>query len=185
MPDRYVGIDLAGNPKNETGFCVLEIDGDKKSVSTCILRSDSDIIDRVRKADPTIIAIDAPLTYAGVNRRCDIDLSSYGALPVTLRGMEVLALRGTAFAKELSLLKYKTIEVYSTASAKILGLYSQNEMESYKNLLSAGLDGDVQRRLLTKDEMDAVYAALTAYLYATGATEKVGDSAGEIVIPKV
>jgi predicted nuclease with RNAse H fold len=185
MPDKYVGIDLAGNPGNETGFCVLEIEGDKKSVSTCILHSDSDILDRIKKVSPPLIAIDAPLTYAGVNRRCDADLSSYGALPVTLRGMEVLGLRGTALAKEISDLKYKTIEVYSTASAKILGLYGRNEMEAYKNLLSAGLDGVVQKRMLTKDEMDAVYAALTAYLHATGATEKVGDPSGEIVIPKV
>jgi predicted nuclease with RNAse H fold len=104
---KFIGIDLAGNPKNETGFCILEIAGEKKTVSTSILRSDLDIIEKIRKTNPEIIALDAPLTYEGINRRCDEELSSYGALPVTLRGMEVLAKRGTNLALQLRSENYK------------------------------------------------------------------------------
>jgi predicted nuclease with RNAse H fold len=52
-------------------------------------------------------------------------------------------------------------------------------------LLSIGLCGDLERRILSRDEIDAIFAALTAYLYTTGSTEEAGDESGRIVIPKV
>ena len=106
---KIVGIDLAGNPKNETGFCVLEANHDK-FVSTEILYSDSEIINKLKEVNPEIIAIDAPLTFSGNNRRCDDLLREYGSLPVTLRGMVILANRGSELAKNLSK-KFKLIEV--------------------------------------------------------------------------
>ncbi|MFZ2456580.1 MAG: DUF429 domain-containing protein [Candidatus Altiarchaeia archaeon] len=182
---RFIGIDLAGSPKNDTGFCVLEVTGKDKILSVTLLHSDSEILEKIKKASPDLIAIDAPLTYAGVNRECDSILSSYGALPVTLRGMEVLARRGTNLAAELRKTGSKYIEVYSKASGKILGLYDVEESSVQRMLLSIGLCGDLERRILSRDEIDAVFAALTAYLHTTGATEEAGDEGGKIVIPKV
>jgi len=81
---KLIGIDLAGNPKNDTGFCVLEIKDNKKIVTTSLLNSDSEIMEKIKEVNPNLIAIDAPLTFSGVNRKCDDELHNYGALPVTL-----------------------------------------------------------------------------------------------------
>ncbi|HIE34542.1 MAG TPA: DUF429 domain-containing protein [Candidatus Altiarchaeales archaeon] len=181
----FVGIDLAGNPKNETGFCTLEIKGDKKSVSTTLLYSDSEILEKINSVEPEIIAIDAPLTFDGSNRRCDDELREYGALPVTLRGMEMLAIRGLRITDKIRKLNFRVIEVFSTATAKILGLYSKNEKEMQKRLIDSGISGDIDRRFLTKDEIDAIFAAITAYLYTSGSTDSVGDDNSKIIIPRV
>jgi len=182
---RFIGIDLAGSPKNDTGFCVLEVTGKDKIIAVTLLHSDSEIIEKIRKTSPDLIAIDAPLTYAGINRECDSILSPYGALPVTLRGMEVLAKRGTTLAAELRKTGCKYIEVYAKASGKILGLYDEEESSVQRMLLAIGLCGDLERRILSRDEIDAIFAALTAYLYTTGSTEEAGDESGKIILPKV
>lgn len=182
---KVVGIDLAGNPKNDTGFCILEVKDDKKIVKTSLLHSDSEIIDKIKEVNPELIAIDAPLTFSGINRKCDDELQSYGTLPVTLRGMEILAKRGTELAKELRKLKFRVIEIFATASAKILGFYDQNEKNMQNNLMNSDLEGDIQRRILTRDEIDAIFSALTGYLHLNGSTKEIGDENGKIVVPKV
>jgi predicted nuclease with RNAse H fold len=182
---RFIGIDLAGSPKNDTGFCVLEVTGEDKVLAVTLLHSDTEILEKISKASPDLIAIDAPLTYEGINRECDSILSPYGALPVTLRGMEVLARRGTNLAAEVRKTGCKYLEVYSKATGKILGFHDPDESVMQRKLLAVGLRGDLERRILSRDEIDALFAALTAYLHAIGATEEVGDEKGKIVIPKV
>lgn len=181
----FIGIDLAGNPKNKTGYCLLQISEEKKKASTLLLHSDSEIINRIKKDKAEIIAIDAPLTYTGVNRKCDEELRIYGALPVTLRGMEILAKRGTNLACELKREGYNVIEVYATASTKILGLYDPDEKTMQKKYLEANLSGDLEQRILVKDELDAISCALTAYLHSVGATTYVGEAEQKIIIPKI
>lgn len=182
---RFIGIDLAGSPKNDTGFCVLEVNGEEKTLSTFLLHSDPEILEKIKKFPPENIAIDAPLTFAGVNRECDMLLSEYGALPVTLRGMEVLARRGANLGSEIKKAGYNCIEVYAKATGKILGFYDPDEKNSQKKLLAAGLRGDLEKRMLRRDEIDAIYAAITAYLYSTGSVEEVGNDLGKIILPKI
>lgn len=183
---KFVGIDLAGSPKNFTGFCLLEVEKNRKIAHTKLLHSDNEIVEKIEKLNPELIAIDAPLIYSGVDRKCDDLLKKYGALPVTLRGMEVLALRGSKLANELKKKNFKFIEIFATASAKILGFYAETEREMQKNLINSDLKGDVEKRFLCKDELDAIFAAITAYLHFSNSTELVGDDdSGMIVIPKV
>lgn len=182
---KIVGIDLAGNPRNDTGFCILTADGNVKEVSSELSHSDEEIIAKVEKINPELIAIDAPLIYSGENRKCDDILGEYGALPVTLRGMEILAIRGTELAKKLKSKNFKVIEIFATASAKILGFYAATEKEMQRQLLNAKIKGDVEKRFLNKDELDAIFAAITGYLYLNNSTESIGDEEGTIVIPKV
>ncbi len=182
---RFIGIDLAGSPKNDTGFCLLEVTGEEKKLSVTLLHSDSEILEKIRKNDPDLTAIDAPLTYEGMNRECDSILRDYGALPATLRGMEVLAKRGTRLASELNKVGCKYIEIYAKATGKILGFYDADDRAIQKKLLAAGLCGDLEKRMLTKDEIDAVFAALTAYLHYDGKSEEVGGATGKIIIPKI
>jgi len=186
---KIAGIDLAGSPGNETGLCILEInkkdENEEKFAVTKILHSDTEIIENLKKIDPDITAIDAPLKFSGVNRECDEELRKYGALPVTLRGMNVLAKRGKELAGELKKLNLNYIEIFSTASAKILGLYDKDVMKVQKGLIKFGIRGDTEKRILTKDETDAIFAALTGYLHLEGLTEEVGDDEGKIVVPRV
>ncbi|MEM7820274.1 MAG: DUF429 domain-containing protein, partial [Candidatus Aenigmatarchaeota archaeon] len=53
---RIVGIDLAGKPENDTGFCLLSDNG----AETKLLHTDTEILAAVEAAKPDIIAIDAP-----------------------------------------------------------------------------------------------------------------------------
>jgi len=179
---KVVGIDLAGNPKNPTGFCILSVGENKKIAMAKILRSDEEILGELKKSDAGLVAIDAPLTFKGENRMCDDELRIYGALPPTLRGMTKLAERGTKLAGKLKKLNFEVIEVFPTASAKILGFYDKKEIVMQKRLISAGIGG-LEDRILKKDELDAVFAALTVHLEK--GTEEVGDEEGVIIVPKV
>ncbi|MCX6695086.1 MAG: DUF429 domain-containing protein, partial [Candidatus Altiarchaeota archaeon] len=172
-------------PKNESGYCVLSVEDGVKSVETRILYSDEDILSEVMKTAPDLVAVDAPLIFSGVNRKCDELLHGYGALPVTLRGMEVLARRGSAFAVKLRGINVKFIEVFSTASAKILGVYSKNDFGMQKSMMSLGIRGSVSDRILSRDELDAVLAAVTGFLHLEKQTREVGDESGVIMIPEV
>jgi len=130
---RFIGIDLAGSPKNDTGFCVLDVCGEEKTISTSLLHTSEEILEKIKKSSPSIVAIDAPLTYTGINRECDRLLSEYGALPATLKGMEVLAKRGTTLRSEIQKAGYNCIEVYARATGEILGFHGPQEKTPRKN----------------------------------------------------
>ncbi|VVB51040.1 Uncharacterised protein [uncultured archaeon] len=183
---KVVGVDLAGSQRNDTGFCVLTVDeSDKKEVSVRLLKTDEEIIQHILEAQPQVIAIDSPLTYKGSIRRCDELLAGYGVLSPTLPGMEILAKRGTNLAEKLRQTA-EVIEISVKTSAKILGVAAdKNDLRYQKNLMNLNIGGDITTRFLTKDELDAIVAASTAFLYTTGSTEKVGDENGTIITPKV
>jgi len=185
MKVAVAGLDLAGSPKNESGYCLLSVEDGVKSVQTQVLYSDEEIFSELLKSSLDLVAVDAPLVYNGVNRRCDELLHGYGALPVTLRGMEFLARRGSGLAREFSRLNLRHIEVFSTASAKILGVYSRNDFTLQKNMMALGLQGDMNGKILSRDELDAVLAAITGYLYLERQTREVGDESGVVVVPEV
>lgn len=182
---RVVGIDLAGSEKNDTGFCVLVGDGSSKRVKTKVLKNDRDIKLQCDLLKPELIAIDAPLTPArnAYMRAADEELKEYGALPQNLRGMTYLVERGIRLGNLLKK-EYNVIEVFNTATAKILGFYEKEDIGMQKKLAKL-VEGDLKDRILTRDELDSISAALTAFLYAQGKTVEVGDDEGRIVIPKV
>lgn len=180
---KFVGIDLAGTPKHNTGFCILTASDFKgeKFAETKILSTDKEIIEETKKANPKVIAIDAPLSKG--ERRCDYELRIYGALPLTLKSMEMLADRGIRISSELRKERFNVIEVFATASAKILGFYNKSREVEQKELIKVikGID----KRVLKKDEIDAIFCAITAYLYYFGKTTEVGDKTGKVVVPSL
>ncbi len=182
---RVVGIDLAGSEKNDTGFCMLLSDNRLKKIKTSLLKTDHDILLQCRLVRPDIIAIDAPLTPAenGYMRAADEELREYGALPQNLRGMTYLVERGIGLGNKLKT-DYKVIEVFSTATAKILGFYDKEDIEMQKKL-SRLVEGDLKDRIMKRDELDAIAAALTGFLHLQGKTLEIGDEEGKIVIPRV
>jgi len=166
---KAVGIDLAGKEKNPTGMCTLYRNSSSFSVlSLKTLYGDRDIIEYATRNKADVVAIDAPLIEGEIRvREGDIILKKYGALPPTMPSMRELSIRAMKIAK---LVEGQVIEVFPTASAKILGFYNKDYREM---ALLAGI------KARNKHEVDAYVAALTGMLYLEGKTEM----AGEIVIP--
>ncbi len=178
---RVVGLDLAGVEKNATGFCFLE-DSSGKTVTTSLVHNDGEILSGIDGVSPDIVAVDAPLDYAGVERVCDRSLRQYGVLPATMPGMRTLAGRGTLLAKKIRDAGFDCIEVSVRASSRILGIDGREDFTVQKRLLGLDLGGDISSRILTRDELDAVCCALTGYLYVMGDTETIE---GQVVLPRV
>ncbi len=179
------GIDLAGSPDNPTGVAFLTVEDGDKVVETELAKTDERIVSLLSSRDVSFAAIDAPLTFSGSVRRCDGEIKHLGALPPTLSGMRMLAERGAALACRLNEAGVTPIEVFAAGSAKVLGVYAVDDFAAQKKLLSLGISGHPAHRILTRDELDAVYAAFTAYLHEVGRTEAVGDEREAIIIPKV
>ncbi len=175
-----LGIDLAGKEKNPTGICILK----GRVATTRIVHTDSEIIAVVTKTKPDIIAIDAPFLIEPKIRKCDRALKKYGALPPTMKSMHALSKRGYLLARRLEKLNFKVIEVFPTASAKILGIYDRDSKIAERNL--AKLKLQLANKILTRHELDAVISAYTGILWLKNLTENIGDEKeGFIVVPKV
>lgn len=178
--EKVVGIDLAGMDKNPTGIAILQ---DKNVSVSCAFR-DEDILSVLEKAKPRLVAIDAPLSKPkeGPFREADLILREYGTLPLNMRGMVQLLERGMRLKTKIN---FPIIEVFPRATSLILGYYAKGEQVLQKNLIGLGIEGDIERRLLSKDELDAISAAITAQLFLSGKAKEVGGDEGKIVVPEV
>lgn len=171
----YAGVDLAALPKNPTGLALY--DG---RVFTChTFRNNEEILGLVLSANPSVVAIDAPLTLprgrccfddacCGTRkiRECDRMLIKKGfrVFPPGFSFMKQLTLRGKALREELEAAGCKVIEVHPRTTMRILDIKA---FEGPRN----------------EHESDACAAALTALLYHQGKCEEVGDDEGVTVIP--
>jgi len=157
---KVVGLDLAGKPENPTGFCLLTEEGSQ----TKLLFSDMEILKEIEETKPECIAIDAPfwLPQSGIWRMSDEKLMKRGFQPISpaFPTMRLLVMRASNLVKVLRERNYKAIEVFSSASEKVLGL----SKEPRKN----------------QDEYDSLLCALTAKAYIEG---KYEDLSG-IIIPR-
>ncbi|KAA0002125.1 MAG: DUF429 domain-containing protein [Thermoplasmata archaeon] len=164
-PHRVMGIDLAALPKNPTGLCTIG-----KTISLSTVYGDQEILSYVHRMAPDMVAVDAPLMEEIRVREADRLLKKYGAMPPTMPSMALLTERARRIVTRL---KAPVIEVFPTASAKILGIYEKNWRSMAEKI---GIPAQ------NKHELDAYLAAYTAYLFTIGKAEKVG---GAVVIPKV
>ena len=165
-----VGIDLAGKPKNPTGFCVLKFTSNEERTETLLCYEDEEIVSRARACSPRVICIDAPLSSPKANewyRACDLELIKRGirVLSPKLPAMRLLVRRGMRLAKIFREEGYEVIEVFPRATERILGLSKEPRTN--------------------QDKYDALLCALTGKHYLLGRFETVGDEAGVIVIPRV
>jgi predicted nuclease with RNAse H fold len=168
---KILGFDLAGKSKNPAFICILN---DNK-IEFITAYSDKQILEISIIFKPDIIAIDAPIMQGKPKiRKADKILKKYGAFPPSLTGMNSLTLRGSKLAKQLRT-KYMVIEVFPTATAKILKKFNRNYKETAMNL---GI------KVKNKHEIDAYLCCLTAKMYLKGKTLEIGDEAGKIIIPK-
>ena len=179
-----IGIDLAGKKENPTGLAVWR----NKNVETCLIYTDKEILEKVTRANPKIVAIDAPLKLpkSGIFRKADKELikRGYRVFPPVLPAMKKLTLRAIRLNRLIMEMGIQTIEVHPTSTRKAIGMPTKDWKTIQNILKSIGLAGSLSRRALTPHEIDAVTAALTGYFYMEGLTEILGDfEEGYIVVP--
>jgi len=162
------GIDLAAKPKNPSGVCFFESASEYELFT---LYTDEEIVEAVNERKANLIAIDAPLMEETRVRKADTILKKYGAMPPTMPGMRLLVERARELVKRLN---GTVIEVFPTASAKILGVYDKD----YRKMIEK-----IGIKAKNKHEVDAYIAAYTAYLYKKGLCEEVGEKE-KVIIPK-
>jgi len=180
-----IGIDLAGKPKNPTGYALWK----SKKVETSLIHTNEEILEGIAHSDPTIIAIDAPfsLPKKGILRIADGEMirKAYRVFPPCLPVMKTLTLRAMKLIKLMAKKGYKTIEVHPTSTRKALNMPLKDWRKIQTTLETIGLEGDLKLRALKSHEIDAVTAALTAYLYTQNQAEAIGDGEeGYIIIPR-
>ena len=163
------GIDLAAKPKNATGICIFYEPGNYELFT---LHDDEEIISLVNGIKAEVIGIDAPLMKKIRIREADKILKKYGAMPPTFPGMKKLCRRAMKIVEKLH---GEIIEVFPTATAKILGIYDKDYRKMAEKL---------KIKVKNKHELDAYLAAYTVYLYKKGKGLAVG-SEEKIIIPKI
>jgi predicted nuclease with RNAse H fold len=192
-----VGLDLAGSPLRRTGFCRL---GPGLATETRVLGPDEEIVEAVRTAQPRIVAIDAPLSLPRGRRSldipgpphlrlCDRALLDRGIrfFPVTLGPMRMLTRRGIELAGRLRRDGYPVIEAYPGGAQDLLGLPRKGDgVERLRRaMVRFGFTGDVQRRAITHDELDAIMCAHTGREHLAGRSVILGDPAeGTLILPR-
>jgi len=190
-----VGIDLAGSEKRNTGICILD---EKLNASCLTLNTDKEIIELIKKVEPKIIAIDAPLSLpigrknlkkVGPHlRECDRILLKLKIkfFPLSLGPMRKLTHRGIKLKKKFERLGFRVIEVYPGATQDILKIpRKQKGLENLKKgLINLGIR--INKENINADELDAITAAYTAYLFLKKEAIEIGNrKEGTIVIPKI
>lgn len=162
---KFAGIDLAAKEKNPTGICLIN-----DEVFLATVYGDDEIIKFVEENEPDIVAIDAPLMKTPSMRTADKLLRKYGALPPNMPSMAELARRAWRLSQ---FMEGEVIEVFSTATAKIIGVYSRDYREMAERL---------KINAKNKHEVDAYLAAYTAKLWKEGKAIAVGGKE-KIIIP--
>ena len=197
---KTLGLDLAGSTRRPTGACVMD---ESMKVSCFVLHSDVEIISLVKQNRPKAIAIDAPLALPHGRhclgkhcrgrehfRACDLALRHMGIkfFPITLGPMRALTRRGIRLRKYFERLGFDVFETYPGAAQDLLGINrKQYGLESLqRSLMKFGCRGDIMRRPLTGDELDAISCALVARDYQKGDHLAIGNPTEiMMILPKV
>lgn len=194
---KVVGLDLAGSPARDTGCCVFSSPVD---FWVGVVYDDAAILAAVRKAKPDLVLIDAPLSLPRGRRtiedrggphfrECDRELRRLGVrfFPLTLGPMRMLTSRGMRLAARLARLGIRTREGYPGGAQDLLGLPRKQAgaRALQGGLRRAGLRGELTRRPLTHDELDAVTLGWVGHLYLRGKAMEIGDpSEGTMILPR-
>ena len=188
-----LGLDLAGVESRPTGFCILK---DMKA-ETSLAYTDEEILSKIRKINPLVVAIDAPLSLppgrksleerTGAHlRECDRELLKRDIkfFPVTLGPMRKLTERGISLKSVIEAEHVKVIEAYPGGAQDVLGIPRKKKG---LNNLKAGLENLGIKGLnsqMSDHELDAVTCAYVGKLFLEGQAVNYGDPTDGIVMPK-
>lgn len=196
--DSVIGVDLSGLSRATKGRTVaahIALEDPLRLVELVTirpgLRGDVDLLDWIRDREPVVVGIDAPLslphsvTCETVDcDRCEPGRASYlsrdvdgmaGGMPTVM--LAAIAFRGMYLARQLSSSVSRVVEVYPGAAFSSWGLNHSRNAER-----AAALAEIVGPFLwTTRDEIDAVCAALLAASAWRSAAAVVSGADGEIV----
>lgn len=172
-----IGVDLAGSVKKYTGLCRMRTD---LFCESSLCKEDDKIIEFVVSSDPSVVAIDAPLSFPKPGqtfRSCDKKLIEMNIhiFPQTLYGMRILSERAIKLKERLEALGYKVIEVYPGGAQDLLEIPRKNKgLKMLKEgLIKLGVKG--LRCDETGHELDAVTCSLVGIAYLENEFIAVGD----------
>lgn len=192
-----LGLDLAGAPHRPTGWCIL---GARGALRAGVAFADAELTRRVIAARPALVVVDAPLSLplgrrtiddrGGPHlRACDRELLRLGIrfFPLTLGPMRMLTSRGMRLAADWRSLGFDVVEGYPGASQDLTGIPRKGEGLDplRRGLLRLGLRGDLARRGLTGDELDAVTIAWVGREHLAGRGWLIGEvDEGQMLLPR-
>lgn len=128
---RVVGLDLAGSPRRDTGYCVMD---DRLCCRAAVLHGDEEILSKTLASKPAVVSIDAPL-FLPLGRKsleqrgpphlreCDKELLRMRIrfFPLSLGPMRMLTARGMKLRSELEKAGLEVTESYPGAVQDLLG----------------------------------------------------------------
>ena len=188
---KIIGIDLAGVPRKDTGFAIVN----GSSAKTKVLKTDEEIIKAVKEVESnskkkTLVTIDSPLGYP--KGRCCLDYNcdcrKHGCMRVGERqlvkigvrvfpcgfgGMRKLTNRGIKLKNIFEDKGYKVIETYPGSAQDLLGMprkgkNNETKEELRKALIKYGFKGDIEDKGISDHELDAITSGLVGQLYRKG-----------------
>lgn len=208
-PDtKFFGLDLTSSDKKASAFALL--DSQPLLWDSGYLKTDEDILNYIRKHQPVIVAIDAPLGFPkGLccleescpckpehpfkGRLCERELArcGIGSYYTTKRSIiKSMVYRAVALRRTLENREATVLEVYPYASkVRLFGRpipkkTSPEGITFLQQKLSRLIKGIPLDRG-NHDLLDAIVAAYTACLHCRGETESVGDpEEWAITVPK-
>jgi len=190
----FLGLDLAANYRFPTGLAVidqsLKIVARPEEVFT-----DKEIMNRVRKRNPELIAVDAPLSFpkkGSKMRLCDRELRQFGSPALSPFWIASLTRRAISLCQKLNKEGYRWIEVYPRATQNVLKIKLPGTVKSslkwrasLQRALSLWIDNipSPEERIFSSHILDAILCAYTAYCRWKGDYQEIGNEEGKIIIP--
>jgi len=194
---RVVGLDLAGSENRRTGFCSMD---QRLSCRTKVLYADEEVIRETMSERPDVVSIDAPLFLPKGRvslevkgpphfRACDRELlrMKIRFFPISLGPMRKLTERGMSLRSLFEQAGLRVIESFPGAIQDMLGMPRKQEgLEKLRMaLIRYGASGEVERKDLTGDELDAITCALVGKMLLEGDYLPIGDpEEGLMILPK-
>ena len=200
-----VGIDLTGSEVKESGVAYLV--GNKALCRR--IKSDAEIIEFVRNAQPEIVSIDSPLAYPkgrccpkkdcecakfGIMRSSERLLRHFGIMvyPCLIDSMVNLTTRGMNLAQVLREQGFNVIESYPGVAQDILmiprkGKTAEQFFHLKQGLSNFGLVGDLlENSDISHDEVDAITSALVGYFYLNNQYVGLGNKEEDyLIVPRI
>ena len=197
-----VGLDLTGSEKRLTGAAVSR----GRSVETCSLRTDEDIVKFAKAACPDLVSIDSPLSLPagrtsvfdddpgreqfGILRLSERTLKKRGinVYPCLLPSMQRLTLRGMEITDMLRKEGIPVIESYPGAAQDIVGIARKGAGLPHliAGLKAFGYEGDFDGPGVSHDELDAITCCMVGSFFLSGLFEALGsDEEDALVIPRL
>jgi predicted nuclease with RNAse H fold len=164
---------------------------------TSLIFTDKEILAKIRKILPKVVAIDAPLTLPPGRtsleernkvhlRACDRELLKRHIkfFPLTLGPMRKLTERGMRLKRILEAENFLIMEAYPGGAQDVLGIpRKQKGLEKLKvGLDNLGLKG--LSNLMSDHELDAVTCAYVGKLFLEGNAVVYGSPDDGIIMPK-